>query len=110
MGAELSPAPRHAQPPLLRRPLVWVAVGAALMTGPFWGLMGTMLGMARSFSVIEELRAPTPPDLKEGVALSLYATGLGIAAGALGVVIFAVALARLLGRRDGFSASKALEA
>lgn len=110
MNTELSALPRHDEPPLLRRPLVWVVVGAALMTGPFWGLVGTMLGMARSFSVIEGLRAPTPPDLQGGVALSLYATGLGIGAGVLGAAIFVVALARFLGRRDGFRASKPLEA
>jgi biopolymer transport protein ExbB/TolQ len=90
--------------------LFWLVVGAALMTGPYWGLLGTALGMYRSFFVLERLNAPSPADLQEGVQLSLYSTVIGIGVGALGMAICAVALARFVGRRDGFGAGKPLEA
>jgi biopolymer transport protein ExbB/TolQ len=77
-------------------PLRWtkggVVVGAILMTGPFWGLLGTGIGMARSFAAIETLKSPTPDDLSAGVEISLNATMMGLGAFVIGAAVLALSL------------------
>lgn len=69
------------------------------MTGPAWGLLGTALGMVRTFVVIETSKSPQPEDLDAGVELARNTTAMGIGAFVLGAAILALAVLDLLRRR-----------
>jgi len=72
-----------------------------LMTGPLWGLLGTAIGMARSFAVIETLKAPSPDDLNAGWEFSRNANIAGIAAWVVGAATLAISVLSLMRRRTG---------
>ena len=57
-------------------------------TGPLLGLLGTVTGMISSFQKIEQMKAPTPGDLAEGVYESLVNTTLGLFIGIVFLTIF----------------------
>jgi biopolymer transport protein ExbB/TolQ len=78
-----------------------VVLGGILMTGPFWGLLGTGIGMARSFVAIETLKNPSPDDLSAGVEISRNATIVGLGAFVIGGAIFTLAVLSLMRRRKG---------
>ena len=89
------------QPSHPRWPIWGVTLGGILMTGPFWGLLGVFMGMARSRAVIETLKAPSPEDLNAGVEFSRNATIAGMGAFAIGAVIITISALSLLRRRTG---------
>ena len=72
---------------------IWLA--AFLMTGPFLGLIGTVLGMVENIENIDKLNAPTPGDLSVGVYHSLLATIIGLVMGALGVALLILCVVKL---------------
>jgi biopolymer transport protein ExbB len=55
---------------------------------PLLGLLGTVTGMISSFQKIEQMKAPTPGDLAEGVYESLVNTTLGLFIGIVFLTIF----------------------
>ncbi|MBK7874655.1 MAG: MotA/TolQ/ExbB proton channel family protein [Planctomycetes bacterium] len=57
-------------------------------TGPLLGLLGTVTGMISSFQKIEQMKAPTPGDLAEGVYESLVNTTMGLFIGIVFLTIF----------------------
>ncbi len=66
------------------------------MTGPFWGLLGVLAGVARSRSLITVSRGPVSPnELHLSVEQSQYALLLGIGAFALGACLLAWSTATL---------------
>lgn len=94
-----NPATSSAAPPSFQRwPLIGILAGGVLMTGPFWGLLGTLVGIGWSRRLIEATRAPTPADLHGGVELSFYATMAGIGAFVIGVAVVGLAAVSLVRR------------
>ncbi|MFO1009098.1 MAG: MotA/TolQ/ExbB proton channel family protein [Planctomycetota bacterium] len=57
-------------------------------TGPLLGLLGTVTGMISSFQKIEQMKAPTPGDLAEGVYESLVNTTMGLFIGIVFLTVF----------------------
>jgi biopolymer transport protein ExbB len=57
-------------------------------TGPLLGLLGTVTGMITSFQKIEQMKAPTPGDLAEGVYESLVNTTMGLFIGIVFLTIY----------------------
>ena len=47
-----------------------IVAGGILMTAPFWSLAVTMIGVWRSFALLEKERAPDPEELQEIAQLS----------------------------------------
>jgi|SRR5882672_9642678 len=72
---------------------VWFA--AFLLTGPFIGLIGTVLGMRESFEQIEKLKAPTPGDLAVGVHASMVRAVIGSVMGLAGAALLTLSLIKL---------------
>lgn len=71
----------------------WIAtLGIALFTGPVWGILVSAATMFRTFSEIDTDGAASPDALSHGVTLALASTGIGIAAGILGVPFILAAL------------------
>jgi hypothetical protein len=65
-------------------------VGALLFfAAPLVGLAWTIFGMIANFQKVATLKSPTPKDLSEGVYESLLGTTGGLAAGFVGLAIFA---------------------
>jgi biopolymer transport protein ExbB/TolQ len=82
---------------------MWTGV-ALVVLGPLVGIGGTVLGMRRSFEVIERMKAPTPEQLAGGVHDSMAFTLLGCAIAAAGVVLAVVAFVRLQRLREARAA------
>ena len=72
-----------------------IVIGVILASGPLWGLLGTIVGVRRSFSRIDE--SPLDPEgLASDVRLAVWSTWIGLAAAALGAPTFVVCLVALL--------------
>jgi len=62
---------------------------AAISTlGTLFGLLGTVLGMIRSFSALANAGAPDSVALATGISEALINTALGIATGALAIITY----------------------
>lgn len=72
------------------------ALGTAAQVAPLLGLLGTVIGMVRSFLVFAETAAPTPAQLSVGISEALVNT----AAGLIVAVIAYVARNALKARAD----------
>ncbi|AWT34782.1 biopolymer transporter [Deinococcus arenae] len=72
------------------------ALGTAAQIAPLLGLLGTVIGMVRSFLVFSQTTAPTPAQLATGISEALINT----AAGLIVAVIAYVARGALRARAD----------
>ncbi|GGL12030.1 MotA/TolQ/ExbB proton channel family protein [Deinococcus radiotolerans] len=72
------------------------ALGTAAQVAPLLGLLGTVIGMVRSFLVFSQTTAPTPAQLATGISEALINT----AAGLIVAVIAYVARGALRARAD----------
>lgn len=54
------------------------ALGTAAQIGPLLGLLGTVIGMVRSFIVFSQTSAPTPAQLATGISEALVNTAAGL--------------------------------
>ena len=54
------------------------ALGTAAQVGPLLGLLGTVVGMVRSFIVFSQTAAPTPAQLAQGISEALVNTAAGL--------------------------------
>jgi flagellar motor component MotA len=66
--------------------------GAWLQLGPVFGLLGTVIGMIRAFSVIESEGAGSAELLAEHISLARTTTAIGIIPALVGLVLLLVAL------------------
>lgn len=66
--------------------------GAFLQCGPLLGIAGTVLGMVGAFHNLGDTGISDPKLLSASVSVTLTATVIGMAAGALGMILLAVAI------------------
>ncbi len=72
--------------PLLERNLISLSTIASI--GTMVGLLGTVIGMIRSFAASAKVGAPDPAQLALGISEALYCTAGGIFVGICGIVSY----------------------
>jgi len=72
--------------PMLERNLVMMATIASI--GTMWGLLGTVLGMIRSFKALARAGAPDAIQLALGISEALVNTAGGLMAGISGIIAY----------------------
>jgi biopolymer transport protein ExbB len=72
--------------PMLEKNLVIIATLASIAT--LIGLLGTVLGMIKSFSAMATAGAPDPVGLANGISEALINTALGIGTSAIAIVMY----------------------
>ena len=65
------------------------------MLGPFWGMIGTVLGMKRAFGELASSGTSNPQALSGAIGDTLLATGAGLIACPFGIVILIVCIVKL---------------
>ena len=71
----------------------WIArIGVALFTGPAWGMLSTVIGMALAFNTLSAKGTATPEALSNDISIALVATMIGIALGLAGAILVLIAL------------------
>jgi len=75
--------------------------GVVTLGAPLIGLLGTVLGMMRSFAVLGENGVADPKGLAESVGQSLMASMSGLFIGGFGLVIFLGGLIIWLAAKSG---------
>lgn len=75
--------------------------GCILLTGPLFGLLGTIVGMLKAFSRLGD--GDTDPSLLAGdISIALMTTIYGIVFGLVGVILVSIALFRRTNREQWF--------
>jgi biopolymer transport protein ExbB/TolQ len=74
--------------------IAWIIGGAALALGPFWGLLGTVVGMIMAFGHLSQ-GDPDVEVLATDISIALYTTVAGYIAGPIGAVIIIVAVVKM---------------
>ncbi|HRG51817.1 MAG TPA: MotA/TolQ/ExbB proton channel family protein [Bacteroidia bacterium] len=72
--------------PMLSQNLVIISTCASIAT--LWGLIGTVLGMIRSFAALANAGAPDTSALSKGISEALINTALGIGASVIGIIAY----------------------
>lgn len=72
--------------PMLSKNLVIISTCATIAT--LWGLIGTVLGMIRSFAALSNAGAPDTTALATGISEALINTALGITASVIGIIMY----------------------
>lgn len=72
--------------PMLSQNLVIISTCASIAT--LWGLIGTVLGMIRSFAALANAGAPDTTALSKGISEALINTALGISASVVGIIMY----------------------
>lgn len=72
--------------PMLSQNLVIISTCASIAT--LWGLIGTVLGMIRSFAALASAGSPDTSALSQGISEALINTALGIGASVLGIIAY----------------------
>lgn len=72
--------------PMLSQNLVIISTCASIAT--LWGLIGTVLGMIRSFAALATAGAPDTTALSKGISEALINTALGISASVVGIIMY----------------------
>ena len=72
--------------PMLSKNLVIISTCASIAT--LWGLIGTVLGMIRSFAALANAGAPDTTALATGISEALINTALGIVASVIGIIMY----------------------
>ncbi len=90
--------------PMLEKNLVFLSTIASVAT--LLGLLGTVLGMIRSFSALaEEGGANAAQSLSQGIAEALYNTALGIGTSAVAIICYNIFTTRIDGITYGIDES-----
>ena len=76
-------------------------VGSFFLAGPLFGLLGTIFGLIKAFSVLPDGNA-NPAALAEKISLALMTTTYGVAFGLVGVILVSIALFRRTNREPWF--------
>jgi biopolymer transport protein ExbB/TolQ len=74
--------------------ITWLAGGVILALGPFWGLIGTILGMILAFQNLADGN-PEVGVLADNISLALYTTAAGLVACPIGITIVVVSAIKL---------------
>jgi biopolymer transport protein ExbB/TolQ len=69
-----------------------IAGGVLLVLGPAGGLLGTVLGMVRTFDAASEGGSADAAEVAEGVDVALLTTAVGLPVGLAGLVLLVVGL------------------
>jgi len=82
----------------MKRPLLiaGIVVGTLLALGPFWGMLGTMLGMMRAFTILGNDGISDPRALSGAIGHVLVSTAAGMVACPIGIVLLAVCIVLLV--------------
>lgn len=72
--------------PMLSKNLVIISTCATIAT--LWGLIGTVLGMIRSFAAMSQAGAPDTTALATGISEALINTALGIIGSVIGIIMY----------------------
>ncbi|MGQ0829802.1 MAG: MotA/TolQ/ExbB proton channel family protein [Bacteroidota bacterium] len=72
--------------PMLSKNLVIISTCATIAT--LWGLIGTVIGMIRSFAALSNAGAPDTTALATGISEALINTALGISASVVGIIMY----------------------
>ena len=72
--------------PMLSKNLVIISTCATIAT--LWGLIGTVLGMIRSFAALANAGAPDTTALATGISEALINTALGIISSVIGIIMY----------------------
>jgi len=72
--------------PMLSKNLVIISTCATIAT--LWGLIGTVLGMIRSFGALANAGAPDTTALATGISEALINTALGITGSVIGIIMY----------------------
>ncbi len=72
--------------PMLSKNLVIISTCATIAT--LWGLIGTVLGMIRSFAALSNAGAPDTTALATGISEALINTALGISGSVVGIIMY----------------------
>ncbi|MBN8701750.1 MAG: MotA/TolQ/ExbB proton channel family protein [Bacteroidetes bacterium] len=72
--------------PMLSKNLVIISTCATIAT--LWGLIGTVLGMIRSFAAMSQAGAPDTAALATGISEALINTALGILGSVIGIIMY----------------------
>lgn len=72
--------------PMLSKNLVIISTCATIAT--LWGLIGTVLGMIRSFAALSNAGAPDTTALATGISEALINTALGIVSSVIGIIMY----------------------
>jgi len=74
-----------------------IVVGGLLMTGPFWGFVAVLIGIWRTFALMEGERAPEPEELLQiakASEIAMFAAAGAFVVGSIVVVWACFAIAR----------------
>lgn len=94
----LSPFPRlpvHLSESMKNSRLLFftgIIAGALLTLAPAFGMLGTVLGMIRTFDELGAPGATDPAALANGISMSLYPAAVGLALFPVGVVVLVISL------------------
>ncbi|AHF94283.1 hypothetical protein OPIT5_10430 [Opitutaceae bacterium TAV5] len=69
-----------------------IIAGALLTLAPAFGMLGTVLGMIRTFDELGAPGATDPAALANGISMSLYPAAVGLALFPVGVVVLVISL------------------
>jgi len=72
--------------PMLSKNLVVISTCATIAT--LWGLIGTVIGMIRSFAALSQAGAPDTTALATGISEALINTALGIISSVIGIIMY----------------------
>jgi len=72
--------------PMLSKNLVIISTCATIAT--LWGLIGTVLGMIRSFAAMSQAGSPDTTALATGISEALINTALGISSSVIGIIMY----------------------
>jgi biopolymer transport protein ExbB len=72
--------------PMLSKNLVIISTCATIAT--LWGLIGTVIGMIRSFAALSQAGAPDTTALATGISEALINTALGIISSVIGIIMY----------------------
>ncbi len=72
--------------PMLSKNLVIISTCATIAT--LWGLIGTVIGMIRSFAALSNAGAPDTTALATGISEALINTALGITGSVIGIIMY----------------------
>ena len=72
-----------------------IVAGVVLMLGPLWGMLGTVFGMARAFTVLGQSGVADPSQVSASVSGVLISSVAGFVACPIGIVLMIVCIVQL---------------
>lgn len=76
----------------MKKPIALLIAGIVLLLGPLWGLLGTVLGMTRAFSHVDQAGSETPEMLATDVGLALWTTVIGLLVTPIGLGLVVIGI------------------